>query len=196
MSIEKIQKIINWVLEKNPNPDLTFLHGNNAYPTPLEDSCLLQIRKIIDTDFSHDITVGISDHTTSVVVPSLAVALGAKVVEKHFTISRYLTGPDHGPHALEPEELNIMVQNIRDAEKCLLEKSRMTDSEVKFVNAMRSVVTKRDILKGEILNEDSITTKRPFFEDCIPAEDFYSLIGKKILRNIKKDDILKKQDIL
>tara|TARA_R110002073_G_scaffold46324_4_gene126575 strand:- start:115 stop:1122 length:1008 start_codon:yes stop_codon:yes gene_type:complete len=193
--LSMMQKIIDWVCTENSNPDLTFLHGNNAYPTPLEHSCLLQIRKIIDTEFSMDFNIGISDHTNSIVVPSLAVSLGATVVEKHYTLSRHLRGPDHGLHALEPRELSQMIQYVRDTEKCLLEKNSVSDSEVGFLSAMRSVVAKTKILTGDKLCEKNITTKRPFLVGSIPAKNFYDLFGKTAKTEIEEDSLIFEGDV-
>mgnify|MGYP003654348067 CR=1 FL=1 len=190
-----IQKIIDWVVSENSNPDITFLHGNNAYPTPYEDICLGQIGRIKRMQYSHPIEVGISDHTEGILVPPLAVALGAKVVEKHFTISRYLTGPDHGPHAVEPNELSDMVKNIRIVEKCLKQKNSMTNSEKKFRNARRSIVALKQIKENEIFCLENITTKRPVTQKSLPADLFYDMLGNKANKTIEADCFVKIDDI-
>mgnify|MGYP003131556223 CR=1 FL=1 len=194
VTLERIGLITDWILQKNKKPDLTFLHCNNAYPTPFEDICLGQIQIIKNTKFNYKIKVGLSDHTLGIVVPPLAVTLGSQVVEKHFTLDRNLPGPDH-PFAIEPTELSDMVKNIRIAEKCLSTKPELTSSEKRFTFAMRSVVSKKQINKGEAFSLDNITTKRPCLKNSVPAIDFFNLIGKTSSRLIKEDEIVFSNDI-
>ena len=152
-----LDKLMN-IVTKYTN-DVTLLHCNNAYPTPMEDANLKTITTLIaDGRFK----VGLSDHTIHSITPALAVMLGAKVVEKHYTLSKSLPGPDH-PFALEPRELEEMVWNIRQAEKTLGHRNtEYSRSEQSFMKARRSVVAKCNIKKGDILTHDTITTKRPF----------------------------------
>lgn len=172
------------IANKRGIDDVTFLHANNAYPTPAEDANLDTIKSLaLDTRYK----TGISDHTISTLTPALAVAAGATVVEKHFTLSKRLTGPDH-PFALEPYQLKEMVDHIRYAELCMGHKTdNFTQSEQNFKQAMRSVVAKRDLQPGEILTVDNITTKRPFLEGNVPAIDFLNILGHKITNKIKSD---------
>ena len=173
--------------------DLTFLHCNNAYPTPAEDVNLDTIKAMaLDSRYK----TGFSDHTMSPLTPALAVAAGAVVIEKHYTLNRRLPGPDH-PFALEPDELKLMVDQIRYAERCLGHKQEniLSSSERQFGKAMRSVVAKRDIKAGEVLTEENITTKRPFLPGSIPATDFYKILGEKTKIALKEDSILFTEDI-
>ena len=134
-NILSINNIIKWIKQENENPDITVLHCNNAYPTPDEDINLNRIGSMINK--YPDIKVGLSGHTTGIIAPALAVAKGAQCIEKHFTISRRLPGPDH-PFALEPEELTSMINNIRVAEKmCIDTNFLFTKSEDKFFKGMR-----------------------------------------------------------
>ena len=103
VDLVSIQYIIDWISQKNKKPDITFLHCNSAYPTPFEDICLLQIKKIQNMKYTLPINVGLSDHTAGIIVPPLAVALGATTIEKHYTLDRTLPGPDHF-FAIEPHE--------------------------------------------------------------------------------------------
>lgn len=198
--LPQISETISWILEENKNADITVLHGNNAYPTPLWDSNICQIRKIIETQeysnfFPCKFAVGISDHTEGILVPPLAVANGATVVEKHFTISRSLIGPDH-KFAIEPQELSKMIKNIRDSEQCLgLKGGKFTDSEKQFKNATRSVVAKRDIYPGECLTDSNITTMRPFTEESIPAKKYYETLYKIAKNKIHKDQVILESDV-
>ena len=168
--------------------DLTLLHCNNAYPTPVEDINLLTIPKIHD-DF--EVKVGLSDHTESTLTPALAVALGAKVIEKHFTLARNMKGPDH-PFAMEPHELKTMVANIRYAEKGLtLKTGAYTNSELIFKKAGRSLVVTKDLRAGDTLTEDNTTTKRPFLDDGIHASEYYEFLGKRLKYPVPADTPLK-----
>jgi sialic acid synthase SpsE len=168
--------------------ELSFMHVNNAYPTPIEDVGIPIIRQLSqDTRYKW----GLSDHTESTLTPALAVASGATIIEKHFTLSKHLPGPDHS-FALEPNELKEMIQYIQFAEKSITKKSSMdiSTSELPFKQAMRSVVAKKSIQKGEILTIDNITTKRPFLEGNIPAKNFEWVLGKVADKNYNEDDFI------
>jgi N,N'-diacetyllegionaminate synthase len=133
---------------------------------------------------------GFSDHTTSTLTPALAVAIGATVIEKHFTLSKHLPGPDH-PFALEPNQLKEMVDLIKQAELSLTPQlSIFSESEQAFKQAMRSVVAKTNIKKGDILTVDNITTKRPFLEGNTPAKYFEFTLGKIADEDYNEDDFI------
>jgi len=175
------------IFEEHRN-NLTLLHCNNAYPTPMEDVYLDTMRslsglKCVDA-------YGFSDHTMSTLTPALAVANGATVIEKHFTLDRKMKGPDH-PFALEPDQLKEMVRLIREAEKVKGNKNGYSKSEKNFTKARRSVVTKIDLKAGEILAEEHITTKRPMLDDSVPAMDYYDIVGHTITEDIKADTPIK-----
>lgn len=195
-----VNKILEWVLEVNSDPDITFLHGNNAYPTPLQDANLGQMKKLLDLQgsgnfFRTKFKVGLSDHTEGILVPPLAVAMGAQAIEKHYTISRSLEGPDH-KFAIEPTELYQMVENIRSTEKTLSTKSgKFTDSEKDFFNATRSVVSRRIIGRNEMLTKNNITTMRPALPGSIPATEYFNMIGKVAKRDIPTDSVLFLEDV-
>lgn len=174
------------IFEKYGN-DVTLLHCNNAYPTPPEDVFLDTIQSMkSNTKYR----IGFSDHTMSPYTPALAVAAGATAIEKHFTLDRTLPGPDH-PFALEPDELKIMVEQIRYAEKCKGKKDGLSSSEDRFKTAMRSIVAKTPIKKGEILTKENITTKRPFLEGNIPALNWTDTLGKVADRDYDIDNFIK-----
>jgi N,N'-diacetyllegionaminate synthase len=183
-------RIKNWIFEVNDNPNITFLHCNNAYPTPFEDINLKQMSNMIYTKLKGVNKIGLSDHTEGILTPPIAVALGAEVIEKHYTIDRSLSGPDHS-FAIEPDELKQMVDNIRLVEKMMKIKSKQyTESEKGFTMARRSVVAKCNINSGDILTEDNITTKRPLLKDSVPAIEYYDVVGKKVNTDIKEDEII------
>lgn len=167
--------------------DLTLMHCNNAYPTPMKDAGLGMVKALsLDSKYK----TGFSDHTTSTLTPALAVVAGATVIEKHFTLSRHLPGPDH-PFALEPNELKEMVENIKQAELTVIPQlEEYSDSEKAFIKARRSVVAKCSIKKGEIFTKDNITTKRPFLEGCIPASDFEWVLGEVAKKDYKEDSFI------
>jgi len=192
-NLESISEIISWVSECQKNPDLTILHCNNAYPTPEEDIFLNMIDEILKE--YPEIKVGLSDHTENIITPALAVAKGAVCIEKHFTISRSLPGPDH-PFAIEPYHLKEMIKGIRSAEiMCTNEGKSISRSEIPFVNALRSVVTTKEIKRGEKINTENITTKRPFTLQAIPASKFYEILGKTAKRDMAEDTCIELGDI-
>tara|TARA_R110001592_G_scaffold45495_2_gene145381 strand:- start:11008 stop:12033 length:1026 start_codon:yes stop_codon:yes gene_type:complete len=175
------------IVEKYGN-DLTLLHCNNAYPTPIQDINLNSINAL--KGYRSVKAIGLSDHTESVLTPALAVTMGATVIEKHFTLSRHLPGPDH-PFALEPSELRQMIDNIRMAEIMLGDvKDSYSPSELNFQKARRSIVAKTDIKKGDVLTIDNITTKRPFLEGNISASDWYLHLGTVSNKDYRQDDFI------
>jgi sialic acid synthase SpsE len=168
--------------------ELSFMYCNNAYPTPIEDVGIAIVKQLsLDMRYNW----GLSDHTESTLTPSLAVAAGATIIEKHFTLSKYLPGPDHS-FALEPNELKEMIQYVRFAEKSLLKISSnsISNSEQPFQQAMRSVVAKKSIKKGDIFTIDNITTKRPFLKNNIPASEFEWTLGKTANKEYNEDDFI------
>ena len=172
--------------------ELSFMHCNNAYPTPIEDVGIDIVKQLAqDTRYRW----GLSDHTESPFTPALAVAAGATIIEKHFTLSKKLPGPDH-PFALEPNELKQMVEYIKFAEKSVSKRSsdKVSPSEQPFTQAMRSVIAKRPIKRGEILSIDNITTKRPFLTGNISASDFEWVLGNKASKDYKFDDFIHRYD--
>lgn len=168
--------------------DLTLMHCNNAYPTPMKDIGLGSVKSLslINSRFK----TGLSDHTLSVLTPAFAVVAGATVIEKHFTLSRLLPGPDH-PFALEPGELREMVEYIQEAELTIIPQlDEYSESEKPFIKARRSVVAKKDIKEGDVFTIDNITTKRPFLDESIPASDFEFVLGKKAVKDFNEDDFI------
>ena len=186
-SLDFIGKIKEVCYSRGCN-DLTILHCNNAYPTPQKDINLSTIKDI--QAYYPNVKVGLSDHTINTLTPSLAVTMGAEVIEKHFTISRQLPGPDH-PFALEPKELKEMVDNIRLTEVSLgRKKEQYTESETNFSKARRSIVAKTNIKKGDLLTSKNITTKRPFLPENIPASKWDDTVGTISSKNYKPDDFI------
>lgn len=175
------------VLEGNGTGDITLLHCNTEYPTPFSDVNLLAMKQMSEMLQK---PVGYSDHTVGIEVPIAAAALGAVVIEKHFTLDKQLPGPDHKA-SLEPDELAHMVQAIRNIEKSLGDgkKKRMHSEEKNCKAARKSIVAKRDIKAGEIFSEDSITVKRP--GNGISPMKWYALIGQAAQRDYKEDELIR-----
>ncbi len=166
------------------NENLTFLHCNNAYPTPQQD---INLATMVAIGKAFPYPIGLSDHSLSPLTPAFAVSLGADVIEKHFTLSKQLQGPDHA-FALEPEQLVEMVNAIQLAEQSLgMKQSIYTDSEQSFQHARRSVVSKIKLHYGDNITQDQITTKRPFFNGNVAAYDYEMILGKRLNRDVNTD---------
>lgn len=166
--------------------NITILHANTMYPTPMEDVNLRAMQTIKN---KFEVDVGYSDHTLGIEVDIAAVAMGATVIEKHFTLDKAMEGPDHKA-SLDPLELKEMITAIRNIEKALGNGFKtITKSEEPNMDYVRkSIVAKKDISKGEIFTDDNITTKRP--ASGISPMKWDSIIGKAANRNYSKDDLL------
>lgn len=193
--LEEIFQIINAIYDVNDEPDITVLHCNSAYPTPFSDINLGQMIDImgIKRCYLREPKIGLSDHTEGILIPPIAVAHGAEVIEKHFTLDRKMPGPDHA-FAIEPNELKQMVKNIRITESVMGRKDKQSDSETSrnMQTALRSVIVSHDIPAGTHLTADNITTKRPFIPGAVPAHKYDEIVKKSpsVLINLKADDIL------
>jgi len=165
---------------------ITVLHCNTEYPTPMQDVNLNAMQTIAET---YSVPIGYSDHTLGIEVPIAAVAMGACVIEKHFTLDKTLPGPDHKA-SLEPHELKAMVNAIRNIEYALgnIEKEP-TPSELKNKTiARKSIVASKKITKGDTLTKDNITTKRP--GNGISAMEWPNIIGTKAKKDYLEDDLI------
>ncbi len=165
---------------------ITILHCNTEYPTPYEDVNLMAMQQI-KKEF--DVAVGYSDHTKGIEVPIAAVALGASVIEKHFTLDRNMEGPDHKA-SLEPDELKTMVSAIRNIEKALgTGKKVVSESERKNITiARKSIVAACPIKKGDVLTEDNLTVKRP--GTGISPMRWEEVVGTKAKKDFSEEDLI------
>ena len=159
-SLGDIEAILD-VIEKNgtPRDRITVLHCTTEYPTPFED---VNLRAMEAIRAAFGTAVGLSDHSVGIEVAIAAVALGATVIEKHFTLDRNLPGPDHQA-SLEPHEFKAMVSAIRNVERAMgdgIKRTATSEAKNKSI-ARRSIVASRAIARGEILGPQNITTKRP-----------------------------------
>lgn len=167
---------------------ISILHCNTQYPTPMKDVNLLAM-KHIQKEFN--VKVGYSDHTLGIEVPIAAVALGALVIEKHFTLDRSLPGPDHSA-SLEPKEMIKMVNSIRNIEKAISGNGKKVISESEKENykiVRKSIVARTKIKKGEVFSEKNLTTKRP--GTGISPMFWDKVIGQTADLFFKKDDLIK-----
>ena len=165
--------------------DLSLLHCCTQYPAPFPDANLSAITTMIDQ--FPDIRVGFSDHTLGIEAAIAAVALGATIIEKHFTLDKHLPGPDHGA-SLSPEELKTMVSAIRNIESALgngIKQPRPSEQEnLKIVR--KSIVAARNIRAGEMFTEENLTAKRP--GDGLSPVLWYDIIGRIADRDFTADD--------
>lgn len=174
------------VLRDNGCIDITVLHCNTEYPTPYADVNLYAMQTIKN---ELGVPVGYSDHTVGIEVPIAAAALGASVIEKHFTLDKNMEGPDHKA-SIEPGELREMITMIRHIELSLGDGRKIPSiSEIKNMDVVRkSIVAKCDISKGEILTERNITTKRP--GSGLSPMRWNEVLGTKAIRGFKEDDMI------
>lgn len=174
------------VLRENGAGKISLLHCNTEYPTPIED-VNLKAMETLKKAFS--IPIGYSDHTKGIEVPIAAVAMGATIIEKHFTLDRNMEGPDHKA-SLEPSELKAMVQAIRNIENAIgTGDKKPTPSETKNMDiARKSIVASQPIKKGEAFTEQNITTKRP--GTGISAMQWRQILGQKATRDFAEDELI------
>ena len=166
--------------------EVIILHCNSEYPTPFND---VNLKAMVTIKNAFDINVGYSDHTIGIEVPIAAVALGAKVIEKHLTLDAKMDGPDHKA-SIEPKAFVEMVRSIKNIEKALGSTiKKPTLSEIKNRDVIRkSIVASKEISVGEKFNSENITLKRPGFG--LSPMVFDQIIGKISTRQYKKDDFI------
>jgi N,N'-diacetyllegionaminate synthase len=187
-NMEEIKAALAVLTENGvPKNQITVLHCNTEYPTPMEDVNLKAMEHIRN---ELGVKVGYSDHTVGIEVPIAAVAIGATVIEKHFTLDRNLSGPDHKA-SMEPNELKAMVSAIRNIEKAISgsgikEPSR---SEIKNIEiARKSILAAKTIIKGEPFTEENLTVKRP--GNGISPMQWNEVIGQKAKRDFYEDELI------
>ncbi|MBF0397875.1 MAG: N-acetylneuraminate synthase family protein, partial [Desulfobacterales bacterium] len=165
---------------------ITILHCNTEYPTPMED---VNLNAMITINNAFKLRVGYSDHTLGIEVPIAAVALGAKVIEKHFTLDKTMEGPDHLA-SLSPDEFKEMVCAIRNIEKAMgngIKKPSISELKNKPI-VRKSIVASLSIEEGEVFSENNICAKRPGIG--ISPMEWDMVIGKKATRKFLPDEII------
>ena len=174
------------VLKENGTKDIIVMHCTTEYPAPLKD-VNLRVLNTMREEFGYP--VGYSDHTQGIEVDLAAVALGAEIIEKHFTLDRNLPGPDHKA-SLEPNELKAMVEGVRNIEIALGTTTKMpSEAEIKNrLVARKSIVARKTIRKGEFLTTENITTKRP--GTGINPMKWSIVLGTRAIRDFEEDELI------
>ena len=185
--LDEVEKALQ-VLEEagTPRSNVALLHCNTQYPTPFED---VNLRAMDALRSLHPGAVGYSDHTVGIEVPVAAVAMGAQIIEKHFTLDKSLPGPDHKA-SLDPTELAAMVSSIRHIERTLgsAEKHVSPSERANIEVARKSIVAARDIAAGEEFTEENITVKRP--GNGISPMLWDEVLGRKAPRAFVADSLI------
>ncbi|MBD78431.1 MAG: N-acetylneuraminate synthase [Crocinitomicaceae bacterium] len=190
-NLQEIKDAVKVLVENGTQKEnITLLHCNTEYPTPYEDVNLRAMQTIANET---GLKVGYSDHTLGIEIPIAAVAMGAQVIEKHFTLSREMDGPDHLA-SLEPEELKAMVRSIRNIESGFgsTEKVASASEQKNIAIARKSIHYRADMQKGHILREGDLVMKRP--GDGISPMLYENYIGKELLRDVQEDEQLTNMD--
>ena len=183
--IGEIEDALNVLIEAGtPKENITVLHANTMYPTPMED---VNLRAMMTIGNTFDIAYGYSDHTLGIEVDIASVALGATVIEKHFTLDKSMEGPDHKA-SLEPDELKTMVKAIRNIEIALGSKiKKPSKSEIPNIQIVRkSIVASCAIKKGDIFTEENLAIKRP--SNGISPMRWDEIIGTVATQDYKEDE--------
>lgn len=183
--LEEIEQAVR-ILRHHGAGRLCLLHCNTEYPTPMED---VNLRAMLTLKEKFDVAVGYSDHTKGIEVPIAAVALGAEIIEKHFTLDRNMEGPDHAA-SLEPDELKRMVDAIRNIEMALgngvktASRSEMKNRDI----ARKSIVARENIVKGEYFSEKNLAVKRP--GNGVSPMKWFDILGTKATRDYCKGELI------
>ncbi|MBO9731730.1 MAG: N-acetylneuraminate synthase [Chitinophaga sp.] len=185
--MEEIKTAIDILIKYGAKKEnIVVLHCNTEYPTPFEDANLKAMQTI---GKECNVQIGYSDHTPGIEAPVAAVALGARLIEKHYTIDKAMEGPDHAA-SLSPDELAAMVRAIRNVEKALGSGNKVpsaSESKNKSI-ARKSIVAATDIKKGELFTEENLTVKRP--GDGLSPMLWFDVIGKKAERDFQMDELI------
>ena len=174
------------VLKENGAGTITLLHCTTEYPAPFIDVNLRAMQTMRD---KFGLDVGYSDHTPGIEIPVAAVAMGATVIEKHFTLNRNMEGPDHKA-SLEPDELAAMVKAIRNVEMAIGtgEKVPSVSEKKNMPIARKSIIASRNIKKGEKLTKANLTTKRP--GNGISPMKWNDVVGTYAIRDFEEDELI------
>jgi N,N'-diacetyllegionaminate synthase len=183
-NLDEIEKSINVLVSYGTKKsEITVLHCNTEYPTPMID---VNLKAMLTIKEKLGVSIGYSDHTLGLEVPIAAVALGAKIIEKHFTLDRSLKGPDHKA-SLEPNELKEMVIAIRNIEMAIsgngLKEASLSEKKNIHI-ARKSIHLSKDLKSGSIINEQDIISLRP--GDGICTMNWENIIGKQVNKDLKK----------
>ena len=192
-NIEEIEKSVNVLISNGTKKsEITVLHCNTEYPTPMKD---VNLKAMLTIKEKFGVSIGYSDHTLGIEVPIAAVAMGAEVIEKHFTLNRNMKGPDHKA-SLEPNELKEMVCAIRNIEKAIsgngIKEPSLSEKKNMHI-ARKSIHLSKDLTSGSIITEKDIISLRP--GDGICTMNWMDVIGKKVNKDLKKFTKLTLKDL-
>ena len=187
--LEEVKASVD-ALQRAGAGELTLLHCNTEYPTPMVD---VNLRAMAALHNACSLPVGYSDHTLGIEIPIAAAALGASVIEKHFTLDRAMEGPDHRA-SLEPKELKAMALAIRNVELALGsgEKGPSPSEKKNITAARKSIVANCQIKKGEIFTEKNLAAKRP--GNGISPMRWFELLGQAAERDFEPDELITKKE--
>lgn len=171
--------------------DITLLHCNTQYPTPMKD---VNLKAMLSIGSKFGTKYGYSDHTAGIEIPVAAVALGATIIEKHFTLDKNLEGPDHKA-SLDPVELKQMVDAIRNIEIAIGSgiKKPSESEKTNIIAARKSIHYSKPLLEGHIITESDLIMKRP--GSGISPMEFMNILNKRLRHQVNEDDIFKWEDI-
>ncbi|MEG0978953.1 MAG: N-acetylneuraminate synthase [Oscillospiraceae bacterium] len=188
-TIEEVEQAVDWIYKKD-NKDITLLHCTSNYPTIAQE---VNMNAMLTLKEKFGVPIGYSDHTQGIVIPVMAVSMGAQVIEKHFTLDRHMSGPDHMA-SLEPHELAQMVNEIRIVEKAFGDGIKIPiASEIKTQSLVRkSIVALKDMKKGHTITHNDICCKRP--GTGISPSKIEEIIGKRLNKDLCKDNFLSYED--
>ena len=180
---DALQVILDCGIEKK---EITLLHCNTEYPTPMID---VNLKAMLTLGTEFGVSFGYSDHTMGIEIPIAAVAMGASVIEKHFTLDRKLSGPDHAA-SLEPNDLKLMITSIRNIEKALGDGLKIpSSSEKNNISIVRKSIVANNLIKaGELFSERNITVKRPGVG--ISPMQWNKVIGSKAKKDFEPDELI------
>ena len=189
-NITEIKNAID-ILTSYGCPEISLLHCVTLYPAQIEQ---INLFSILELKEKFNLKVGFSDHTEDIITGGLAVAAGATIIEKHFTLNKNMEGPDHAMSLL-PHQLKMYIQNIRKVTIICGEKIKKPLKEELVIKKViqTSLITKERIPKGGTITKEILTEKRPSFG--IPIDRVYEIIGKQVNKNIEKDSIITWNDI-
>ena len=188
-TMEEVDEAVGWI-EKCGNRQLTLLHCTSNYPTPYED---VNMRSMLSMKEHFPYPVGYSDHTDGISIPVMAVAMGACLIEKHFTLDKSMPGPDHKA-SLDIPQLTEMVRAIRQVEAAFgdgVKRPAPGEFSTRDV-ARKSVVVRKDIKAGEVISRDDLETKRP--GNGLPPKCIDEIAGRKAVRDLEADSLILRDD--
>ena len=190
--MQDVENNLNILLDSGTQKEnITLLHCHSEYPTPMAD---VNLKAMLSMGERFNVPVGYSDHTVGIEIPVAAVAMGASVIEKHFTLDKKMKGPDHKA-SLDPKELKAMVLAIRNIEQALgdgVKKPTAKELQNKKV-AQKSIHIAGDLRKGTVLTEKHLNMKRP--SGGISPMKIDEVVGKRLLQDVRADHQLQWNDI-